>query len=248
MSASIDLNADLGEGMGTDAEMFGLVTSASIACGGHAGDTTTMRRAVQLALEHSVTIGAHPGYPDKANFGRMHMNMPARELTDRVARQIGGLADIAEGEGANVKYVKLHGALANAAATDRAIADAAMAGIAAVSHDLIVLALAGGEQATAAKDRGLTVVAEGYADRAYRADGTLTPRRVDGAVIEDPATASRQAVGIANEGCIVALDGSQIETDARSICVHGDTPGAVALARAVRKALKDAGVTVQAFA
>lgn len=248
MSASIDLNADLGESMGTDAEMFGLVTSASIACGGHAGDTTTMRRAVQLALEHGVTVGAHPGYPDKANFGRVRVDMPARKLTDSVARQISGLVEIAAGEGAEVKYVKLHGALANISAVERQIAAAAMAGVAAVSGDLIVLALAGSEQVTAAGACGLRVVAEGYADRAYRADGTLVPRRIEGAMIEDPAAASGQAVRIAVERRIVALDGTEFETRARSICLHGDTPGAVRLARAVRDALQDAGVTIEAFA
>ena len=245
---TIDLNADLGEGMDTDEAMLDLVSSASIACGGHAGDAGTMRLAVRQAMARGVAIGAHPGYADRPNFGRVRLDLPPHELASSVGRQVRDLMAIADEEGATVRFVKLHGALANLAAEDRGVGAAAFGAVAAISGDLVVLALEASEQVPAADAAGLRVVAEAYADRAYRGDGLLAPRGEAGALIDDIVAVARQAVRIAAAHRIGARDDIELVTAARSICLHGDTPRAVELAKAVRTALHEAGVTVAAFA
>ena len=240
----IDLNADLGESVGDDAAMMRIVSSASIACGGHAGDAASMREAARMAKVAGVVIGAHPGFEDRANFGRVRLDLPLAEIGALVGAQVAALMRIAGEEGAEVRYVKLHGALANMAAEDSATARAAFGG---VPRGLTVLALAGSDQVWAARELGLGVVEEAYADRGYLADGMLAPRSLPGAVKMEGREVTRQAVDIAR-GKITAMYGTVISTAARSICVHGDTPGAVALAKAVRQALEGEGVTVSAFA
>lgn len=245
---TIDLNADLGEGMETDEAMMRQITSASIACGGHAGDPASMRRSVELALAHGVGIGAHPSFADKANFGRVRLDLPAYELSRQVGRQVAALIEVATHAGAEVKYVKLHGALANLAASDRATADVVFRAVARLFPKLIVLAIEGSRQVEAAEAEGLKVVLEAYADRAYLADGTLVARTEAGAVLTDEAAVVRQAVRIAREGRIAIIDGTEIATAAGSICLHGDSPGAARLAGAVRRALQRAGLEIATFA
>ncbi|RDE08619.1 5-oxoprolinase subunit PxpA [Pelagibacterium lacus] len=240
----IDLNADLGEGIADDAAMLAIVTSASIACGGHAGTAQTMRLAIRSALDNGVRIGAHPGFADPEHFGRLRLALPADTVRTQVLDQIAVLIAIADEEGAEVAYVKLHGALANMAAEDEGLARHIFAGIAARWPHMAVLALAASAQERAARAIGLPVIAEAYADRAYDADGLLVSRDVPGAVIEDPAAITARCLRLARQGEIVAIDGTILSTDARSICLHGDTPGALTLARTVREALETAGFIV----
>ncbi|XVQ09076.1 LamB/YcsF family protein [Spirillospora sp. CA-255316] len=249
--AVIDINADLGEGfgnwtLGDDAALLEVITSANVACGFHAGDPLIMRRVCAGAVERGVTIGAQVSYRDLAGFGRREMDVAAPELTAEVLYQIAALDGIARAEGGRVAYVKPHGALYNRVARDpvqaRAVADAVRA------HDpsLPVLTLPGSAMYEAAE--GLTVVAECFADRAYTAEGRLVSRREPGAVIHEREAVVRRAVRMAVDGTVVAVDGGEISLGARSICVHGDTPGAVELARAVRAALAEAGVEAAPFA
>jgi 5-oxoprolinase (ATP-hydrolysing) subunit A len=249
----IDLNADLGESfgawrLGDDDALLGVVTSANIACGFHAGDPLTIRRACAGAVARRVSIGAQVSYRDLAGFGRRNMDVPADELTAEVLYQIAALDGIARAEGGKASYVKPHGALYHRAASDPAQAAAVTAAITAYDPALPLLTLPGSEAARAAAAAGLTVVAEGFADRAYRADGTLVPRGQPGAVISDPARAAAQAAAIATGHAVEAADGQDVKVSIRSLCVHGDTPGAVTLARAVREALERAGVLVAPFA
>lgn len=241
MATMIDLNADLGEGVGDDRAMLEIVTSTSIACGGHAGDATTMREAVRSALANGVTIGAHPGFVDREHFGRRRLDMPVELTCDQVIAQIATLGKIADEEGASIQYVKLHGALANMAAEDFDLAHALFSAISRAFPGMAILALAASAQVEAARALGIGFVPEAYADRAYTADGLLASRSLVGSVIEDEKAVVERCLRLAEKGEIVAMDGSVFHSDARSICLHGDTPGAVALARAVRKAFEDAG-------
>jgi UPF0271 protein len=231
----IDLNADVGEGPGEE-PLFALITSANIACGGHAGTIDTMRDAVGLAARSGVAIGAHPSYPDREGFGRVPMSFAAPELADIVARQIEQLVRVARDAGASVTHVKPHGALYNEAASRPEIADAVASGVALVSADLIVVGLAGSQALRVWRERGLAVAAEGFADRAYAADGTLVPRTLPGALITDPEAAAAQAVRLADSRACA------------TICLHGDTIGAVAIASAVRRRLEEAGIVLAALA
>jgi 5-oxoprolinase (ATP-hydrolysing) subunit A len=249
----IDLNADLGESfgawrLGDDEALLAVVTSANIACGFHAGDPLTIRRACAGAVATQVTIGAQVSYRDLAGFGRREMAVPAEELTAEVLYQIAALDGIARAEGGRVGYVKPHGALYNRAVRDPVQAAAIAAAISAYDPGLPLLTLPGSEAGRAAAAAGLTVVPEGFADRAYRADGTLVPRGQPGAVISDPARAAARAAQIATSRVLLAEDGQEVTVPVRSLCVHGDTPGAVALARAVRASLERAGVRVVPFA
>jgi 5-oxoprolinase (ATP-hydrolysing) subunit A len=249
----IDLNADLGESfgawrLGDDEALLGIVTSANIACGFHAGDPLTIRRACAGAVAHRVSIGAQVSYRDLAGFGRREMDVPPEELTAEVLYQIAALDGIARAEGGKVGYVKPHGALYNRCARDPVQAAALAAAICAYDPRLPLLTLPGGEASRVAADAGLTVVAEAFADRAYRADGTLVPRGQPGAVISDPARAAARAAAMATSHVIESADGRAVPAAFRSVCVHGDTPGAVTLARAVREALERAGVLVAPFA
>jgi 5-oxoprolinase (ATP-hydrolysing) subunit A len=249
----IDLNADLGESFGAwrigdDEALLAVVTSANIACGFHAGDPLTIRRACAGAVAHGVSIGAQVSYRDLAGFGRREMVVPAEELTAEVLYQIAALDGIARAEGGKVGYVKPHGALYNRAVWDPDQAAAIAAAISAYDPGLPLLTLPGSQAAREAAGAGLAVVAEGFADRAYRADGTLVPRGQPGAVISDPARAAARAAQIATGHVLLAEDGQEVKVPVRSLCVHGDTPGAVALARAVREALERAEVRVAPFA
>ncbi len=250
---TIDLNADLGEGFGhwrlTDDEaLLACVTSANVACGFHAGDPLTMRRVCDLAAEHGVTVGAQVSYRDLAGFGRRAMDVPAPELTAEVAYQIGALDLFARAAGTRVAYVKPHGALYNRCVRDPGQAAAVVAGVRLAGTPLPVLGLPGSALHSAAEDTGLPVVTEAFADRGYRADGTLVPRGEEGAVLADADEVVKRALALAREGEITAADGRTVRVRARSLCVHGDTPGAARLARRVREELTAAGITVRAFA
>ncbi|WP_086559069.1 LamB/YcsF family protein [Streptomyces africanus] len=248
----IDLNADLAEGYGrwvlTDDEaMLELVTSANVACGFHAGDPGIMRRVCDTAVERGVRIGAQVSYRDLAGFGRRAMDVPAGELADEVTYQIGALQVFARAAGADVAYVKPHGALYNRVVSDPEQAAAVASGTRLADSRLAVLCLPGSALHRAAAEEGLAVVGEAFADRAYTAAGTLVPRGTPGAVISDPLQVARQAVALARDGRTTALTGEPVRIRARSLCLHGDTPGAVGLALRVRTALLDAGVRLEAF-
>ncbi|MFJ4717153.1 LamB/YcsF family protein [Streptomyces sp. NPDC088785] len=249
----MDLNADLGEGFGrwalTDDEaLLSVVTSANVACGFHAGDPSVMRRVCALAAARGVRIGAQVSYRDLAGFGRRAMDVPPDELAAEVAYQIGALRVFAEAAGSTVSYVKPHGALYNRTVADAEQARAVVAGVLLAGGGLPVLGLPGSHLLAAAREAGLTPVREAFADRAYTRAGTLVPRREPGAVVEDPDAVVRRAVGFAVDGGVEAADGGRIAVAARSLCVHGDTPGAARTAARVRAALEDAGVAVGAFA
>lgn len=243
----IDLNADLGEGCADDESLLAVVTSASIACGVHAGDAPTMAATVTAAARRGVTVGAHPSYEDRPGFGRRHLDVAPATLTAGLVAQIRALRVVADGAGTAVTYVKPHGALYGDMATDASTAEAVLDALAAFG-DLVLLAPAQSLATALAADRAMPVVAEAFADRAYAPDGSLVPRSAPGALIEDPDLAAEQAVRIATEGRIVTADGSSLALEARSICVHGDAPGAAVRARRVRRALEAAGVTVRRFA
>ncbi|MFD7614769.1 LamB/YcsF family protein [Streptomyces sp. NPDC059828] len=249
---SIDLNADLGEGFGRwrltdDEQLLSVVTSANVACGFHAGDAATMRRVCALAVERGVRIGAQVSYRDLAGFGRRSMDVPADELAAEVAYQIGALAVFARAAGGRVAYVKPHGALYNRVVHDEGQAGAVVEGVLLTGERLPVLGLPGSRLHATAKKAGLPVVTEAFADRAYTAQGTLVPRRQEGAVISDPGAVVERSVAMARTGVVTSLCGTSVGVRARSLCLHGDTPGAVALARRVRGALEASGLRVEAF-
>ncbi|MER5718490.1 5-oxoprolinase subunit PxpA [Streptomyces sp. NPDC002132] len=249
----IDLNADLGEGFGRwqltdDERLLSVVTSANVACGFHAGDAPTMRRVCELAAERGVTVGAQVSYRDLAGFGRRAMDVPPAELTAEVAYQIGALEVFARAAGARVAYVKPHGALYNRVVRDEEQAAAVVAGVLLVGSALPVLGLPGSRLLELAARAGLTAVPEAFADRAYTEEGMLVPRGLAGAVVADPDAVVARSVELARSGTVASLAGPRIDVRARSLCVHGDTPGAVELARRVRRRLEESGVRVEAFA
>lgn len=248
----IDLNADLGEGfgiwrLGDDEALLEVVTSANVACGFHAGDPPTMARVCAAAAARGVAIGAQVGYRDLAGFGRRRIEIAADALRADVVYQLGALDAFARCAGTRVRYVKPHGALYNTAADDAGQAGAVAAAVAGYDPGLPLLGLPGSALETAARAAGVPFVAEAFADRAYTAAGRLVDRRVPGAVHTDSDTVVAQAVGLVRTGLVVAADGSSVPVRAASVCLHGDTPDAVALARAVRAALEQAGVTLAAF-
>ncbi len=249
----IDLNADLGEGfgvwrLGDDDALLQVVTSANVACGFHAGDPSTMRRVCAGAAARGVAVGAQVSYRDLAGFGRRFVDADPAELADDLLYQLAALDGIARASGTRVGYVKPHGALYNAAVTHAGHAQAVVDAVLALDRRLPVLGLPGSELLRAAEAAGMRPVAEGFADRAYTPGGALVPRREPGAVVEDPAVVAERAVRMATDGVVVAADGTRLLMPVESVCVHGDTPGAVALARAVRAALESAGVQLAAFA
>ena len=246
MRGSVDLNSDLGEGAGTDAAIMPLITSANIACGGHAGNESTMRSGVELAMRSKVAVGAHPGYPDRERFGRVALDMPASELSEAVRRQIDAIVGIASRLGARLSHVKAHGALYNQAERDAAVARTILMGIQAASggSDLVVFAPPGSAMHTEAEGLGMHVAREGFIDRAYEPDGTLRPRTLAGALITDPAAAAAQALSFVRDGGTRATDGTFLELEVDTLCVHGDTPGAPEIVRAVREAFAAAKVKV----
>lgn len=249
--AVIDINADLGEGfgiweLGDDLALLDVITSANVACGFHAGDPLIMRRVCAAAVERGVAIGAQVSYRDLAGFGRREMDVAPAELTAEILYQLAALDGIARTEGGRVAYVKPHGALYNRVGRDSVQAGAVADAVRAYDPSLPLLTLPGSAVRDVAD--GLTVVAECFADRAYTPSGGLVSRREPGAVVHDEEAVVRRAVRMAVDGTVVAADGSEVALKARSICVHGDTPGAVALAQSVRSALSAAGVVLEPFA
>jgi UPF0271 protein len=249
---SVDLNADLGEGfgrwpLGDDEALLGIVTSANVACGFHAGDASTMYRVCGAAVERSVAIGAQVGYRDLAGFGRRRIDYDLDELRDDILYQMGALEAFCRVAGGRVGYVKPHGALYNTAAVDEGQAGAVVAAVRAYDPGLPVLCQPGSMLARLAAAAGITVVGEGFADRGYRADGTLMPRSLPGAVRHDPDEVVARAVRMAVDQVVETGDGLLVPSPVASICVHGDTPGAVDLAGRVRTGLTSAGLVVQPF-
>ncbi|MEO5808300.1 5-oxoprolinase subunit PxpA [Devosia sp.] len=244
MSRFIDLNADLGEGMGTDDDLLEVISSASIACGGHAGDAPTIRHILRHCKNRGVRAGAHPGYADPKRFGRFRIVMPLDQLLSQIRSQLFLVRFIADEVGVPLSYVKLHGALANQTAEELAFAVGIFATIQAMDARMAVLALDNSQQVRAAKAVGLPLIREAYADRAYTPEGLLVPRSAEGAVIHDMDAVVARCVRLALHGELVAVDGTVLKSAARSICLHGDTPGAVDMAREVRDALEGEGITI----
>jgi UPF0271 protein len=243
----IDLNADLGEGMGTDDELLAIVSSASIACGGHAGDADMIRTALMGCKANGVRVGAHPGFADKANFGRTRLHVDADTLRSQLQSQLLLIHSIAAQVGVEIAYFKLHGALANMAAEDYAFALGVLESIQAVDPEIDILALDASQQVYAADALGIPVMLEAYADRAYTPEGQLVPRSVPGALIHETKAVVDRCLQLARYGEITAIDGTVFRSSARSICIHGDTPGAVQMAAQIRAALEAAGVTIAAL-
>jgi 5-oxoprolinase (ATP-hydrolysing) subunit A len=249
----IDLNADMGEGfgvypLGRDAELLAVVTSANVACGFHAGDPSVMDRTVALAVQARVAVGAHPGFPDLRGFGRRRVDADPAEVERDVLYQVGALQAFARAHGTRVAHVKPHGALYNQAAEDERLARAVARGVARAGRDLVLVGLAStAVMRAAAEAEGLRFAAEAFADRRYEANGTLQSRQVAGSVVTDPAAAAAQAVRIARDGTVEAVDGTEVRLRADTLCLHGDNPEAVANARAVRQALERAGIEVRAL-
>jgi len=248
---TIDLNCDMGESfgayrIGADADVMGSITSANIACGFHGGDPSVMRRTVLMARASGVALGAHPGLPDLAGFGRREMQVTPADVETMVLYQIGALAAIARSQGERLQHVKAHGALYNMAARDRSLADAIARAVHAFDPALVLFALPESELTRAGDAAGLRVAAEGFADRSYEPDGSLTPRSRPGSVIHDAAAVVERAVRMAVDGRVAATDGSTISLRIDTLCVHGDTPRADELARLLRAGLERAGVAVAA--
>ena len=248
----IDLNSDLGESygqwrLGDDEAMLDIVTSANVACGFHAGDALTLQETCRLAADRGVVVGAQVGYNHLAGFGRWHIDMPSPELTADVIYQIGALDGLCRVAGTRVAYVKPHGALYNTAAVDRRQAEAVVEAVLAYDPRLPLMGLAGSVLLDAAAEAGLRTVAEAFADRGYTAEGLLVPRREPGAVLDDPDLVAERMVRLVTEGRITATDGTDIEVRADSVCVHGDSPGSVSMARAVRDSLERAGARIAPF-
>jgi UPF0271 protein len=248
----MDLNSDLGEGfgawkMGDDEAVLDVVTSANVACGFHAGDPSVMRRVCELAAERGVAIGAHVGYRDLAGFGRRALDIAADELANDVLYQIGALDAFARAAGSRVTYVKPHGALYNTAAVDPEQAAAVVEGLRRYDPALALLCLPDSEMQRQAGKAGVVAYAEAFADRAYTPEGRLVPRKQPGAVVHDPDAVAGRAVAMATGGGVVTAEGGRLDLRPDSLCVHGDTPGAVELARRIRDGLTGAGVPLAAF-
>ncbi len=248
----IDLNCDTGElpeaiADGTQESLMPSLTSVNIACGGHAGDEQTMKTTVEQALRWKLAIGAHPGYPDRANFGRLELELPMEAIADSVFEQVRALAEIAASCGTRLTHVKPHGALYNQAVRNRELADAIAKGVAGWSRDVMLVGLAGSPMLDVFREAGFAVAAEAFADRRYELDGTLRSRKYKDALIRDPAVAGRQALSIAERGIVVARDGTEVAVNAQTICIHGDTPGAAKIAATVAQTLREAGITLRAL-
>lgn len=238
----IDLNCDMGEypeavADGTQEALMRSVTSVNIACGGHAGDEQTMRATIKQAMRHGCAIGAHPGYADRENFGRLELKMAPEAVAESVFAQVAALACAADVCGAKVVHVKPHGALYNQAVHTRELARAIAAGVAGWRRDVVLMGLANSQMLEVFREAGFVVVGEAFADRLYEPNGTLRSRKFEDALIRDPERAAQQAVNIATRGVVIGRDGSEVKLDAQTICIHGDTPGAVEIAAAVRRAL-----------
>ena len=250
MEFTVDLNCDMGEGfgpykMGNDEEILDYVTSANIACGFHAGDPSTMRKTVKLALEKGVGIGAHPGFQDLSGFGRRNMAVSQREAYDIVVYQIGALNGFIKAEGGRMQHVKPHGALYNQAARDKDLSEAIAEAVYAVNPDLILFGLSGSELVKAGKKAGLRTAEEVFADRTYQADGSLSNRKEANALIEKEDIAIQQAVRMIKEGVVISTDGSSVPIVANTICIHGDGINALPFARSISMKLSTSGIALK---
>src|SRR5215472_5154114 len=243
MAVTIDLNADVGEGL-EDSLVLPFLTSANVACGLHAGGPNVMDQTVALALTHGVRVGAHPGYADRENFGRVLIEMPAEEVERLVLYQLGALDAFVRSRGESLAHVKPHGALYHAAGEFPDVARAIAEAVRRYRSTLILFGQAGSMLLEAGREAGLPVAAEAFADRRYQADGSLVPRARPDALWTDPESAAAQALSIVRDGAVTAVDGSRVSVEARTICIHGDTPGAPAIARRIREVLQQEGVTV----
>lgn len=249
---SIDLNSDLGEGFGRyecgdDQAMLSIVTSANVACGAHAGDPEIMASTFRMAKERGVAVGAHPGFPDLWGFGRRLIPFSSGEIERLVAYQIGAAQALAVYSGHRISYVKVHGALANIAEANREVADALVGAVRAVDASLMFLCIARSEQIRAAAEAGVKCVAEIYADRGYAEDGRLLPRGIPGALLENPQEAALRVLHMVQSSAIITPIGKHLPTEIGSVCVHGDSPGAVQTAKLVRGQLERSGIRISAF-
>ncbi|HMK36820.1 MAG TPA: 5-oxoprolinase subunit PxpA [Desulfomonilaceae bacterium] len=250
---NIDLNCDMGESfgvytLGLDEEVIKYISSANVACGWHAGDARVMNRTVQLAKSHNVGVGAHPGYPDLPGFGRRNMDCTGEEVRDYVIYQVGALLAFCAANGVPLRHVKPHGSLYLTAVNDAGVAEAVAEAVVSVNPDLLYVALAGAGgdfMRRVAEKIGLKVVYEAFADRAYTSDGKLLPRRQPGAVITNAMEVTERALRMAKEGKVIAVDGTSMDLEIDTLCVHGDNPGAVELVKSIRTALESEGVIVQ---
>lgn len=248
----VDLNCDMGELAeavtgGAQEELLRYVTSANVACGGHAGDTAMMQATIEQCLRHNVAVGAHPGYEDRANFGRIELKLSREEVAASVHRQVLALAEIAARCGARISHVKPHGALYNQAARERELARGIAEGVARWKNNVVLVGLAGSAMLEEFCAAGFNVAAEAFADRRYEPDGSLRSRKFPDALLEDPAEAAAQAVQIVQHGRVIAADGSAVPLLAETICIHGDTPGAAEIAATVHRALRAAGFELNAL-
>ncbi len=246
----VDLNCDMGESfgvyrLGLDEQVMPLISSANVACGFHAGDPHVMRRTIALAARHGVAVGAHVGFPDLVGFGRREMQVAPGELENDVLYQMGALAALCRAEGASLRHVKPHGALYNMVQRDLALAEAVARAVAAFDRRLLLFAQPDSAMEQAARQAGLSVAREVFADRAYTPEGRLASRKLPGAVIHDPDQVAGRALAMVREGRVTAIDGSEVRVTAETICVHGDTPGAVELIRRIRGRLEEAGVQIR---
>jgi len=246
---TIDLNCDMGElpeaiADGTQEALMRSITSANVACGGHAGDEQTMRATIQQALQYGVAVGAHPGYADRENFGRRELNLSSAQVADSVFEQVRALAKVADNCGARVVHVKPHGALYNQAVRNRDLAQAIADGVARWCPNVVLVGLAGSLMLDVFREAGFEVAAEAFADRRYEPDGTLRSRKFDDALIRDPQKAAEQALAMVERGVVTTVDGSEVALSAQTICIHGDTPGSTAIAAAVKRTLVDAGIRI----
>jgi 5-oxoprolinase (ATP-hydrolysing) subunit A len=247
---TIDLNCDMGElpeqlADGTQEALMQYISSVNIACGGHAGDPEMMRETVQQALRHNVSIGAHPGYEDRANFGRIELNLPPEAIASAVHRQILALEAIASKLGAPIRHVKPHGALYNQAARDRTVAKAIAKGVRMWRSDVILVGLAGSVMLEEFRAAGLTIAAEAFADRRYEPDGSLRSRKFEDALLRDPNEAAAQALRIVNECTVLASNGASLPLTAQTLCLHSDTPNALQIAAALHRRLQQSAISIQ---
>ncbi len=249
---TIDLNSDMGElpeaiADGTQEALMPSLTSVNVACGGHAGNEQTMKTTILQALRWKLAIGAHPGYPDRDNFGRHELNLPPETIADFVFEQVRTLARVAAECGVQLAHVKPHGALYNQAARNPKIAQAIANGVLRWSRDVVLVGLAGSLTLDVFREAGFAVAAEAFADRRYEPEGSLRSRQLEGALIHDPAEAARQALSIVEQGIVMSYDGTEVPVNAQTLCIHGDTPDAHKIAAAVAKTLREASVVVSAL-
>lgn len=238
----VDLNSDLGEGAAFDADIIPLITSANVACGWHAGDSEIMEETISLCKDNGVAFGAHPGYPDKENFGRTNMDVTPKQVYDFTLYQLGALSAMAKAQGAALQHVKPHGAMYNMAAKRADLSDAIADAIKDFDDSIILLALSGSEMIEAAKRKDLKYASEVFADRAYEADGTLRPRSLEGSMITDENEAIARVIRMVKEGKVTAYTGEDVSLEAHSVCVHGDGPKALEFVKALNKAFEDNGI------